>query len=83
MQPAPLPPPAPATQAGPPTTAQILARLRAHLERAPRGTAARLARTIGVSRQQLNAWLHTHRKPNADHLLAILHALKQPAGPGH
>jgi DNA-binding transcriptional regulator YiaG len=74
----PAAPSAPASPPAPPTAAQVIARLRTYLQASPRGTSARFARACGISRQTLNAWLHTRRQPSADHLLAILHTLRQP-----
>jgi len=63
-------------------TDELVERLRAYLAKAPRGTAAALAKELGVTRNRITKWTNGEIRPGLEHglrLQEILHKQKRRA----
>ena len=68
-------------------TDELVERLRAYLDDAPRGTAAGLAKELGVTRNRITKWTNGEIRPGLEHGLRLREILqkakrRRPGSPG-
>jgi transcriptional regulator with XRE-family HTH domain len=58
-------------------TDELVGRLRAYLQDAPRGTAAALAKELGVTRNRISKWISGQVRPGLEHGLQLQEILSK------